>query len=136
MQTDLTVIANFEQLRKPAELLKELCSQSGVPAETFSLVELALQELLTNQVEHAYENNSAGTIKLQFNVDADKILIVSEDAGLKATFDLNKVKMPDPLELAEGGYGMAIIKNVMDDVSYRRLDGRNIWKLMKRFKKE
>ena len=136
MNADLTVIADFEQLRAPAETLRTLCSQSGVPDGIIGQVELAMQELLTNQVEHALENDPKGTIKIHFEVDTVKITIRSEDAGLEAGFDLASVKMPDPTSLAEGGYGMAIIKSLMDEVTYHRQNGINIWRLIKRYKKE
>ncbi len=134
MNADLTVNADFEQLRSPADTLRKLCNQSGVPERIQGEVELVLQELLTNLVEHAYENNPNGVIKIHFEVDSTNISIQSEDAGLEAAFNLDEVKMPDPLSLAEGGYGMAIIKSLMDDVSYRRLNGTNIWKLKKHYK--
>jgi len=133
MNTDLTVFADFEQIRTPVDTLQKLCKQAGVPEDILGQVELAMQELLTNQVEHAYENNSKGIIEIHFEVDKANIMIQSEDGGLEATFDLGSVKMPDPSSLAEGGYGMAIIKGLMDEVSYHRLNGKNIWKLKKHY---
>lgn len=41
--------------------------------------------------------------------------------------------MPDPLELAESGYGLALVRLAVDALDYSRTgDGRNCWLLVKR----
>jgi anti-sigma regulatory factor (Ser/Thr protein kinase) len=39
--------------------------------------------------------------------------------------------MPDPAALSEGGYGMALIKALMNVVRYESEGRRNTWRLVK-----
>ncbi len=133
MQTNLTISAQYEQLRLPAAALRELGTRAGAPEEIIGLCELALQELLTNLVDHAYGKGLAGQIHINIRVEPAHIQIKTEDSGQPAQINLDSVSMPDPGALMEGGYGMAIIKNLMDDVSYRRENDLNTWVLTRRW---
>ena len=133
MQTQsITVHATYKDIRQPAEHLRAMLSANQVPEEVINLCEMALQELLTNLVDHAYTNDASGLIKVTLRWQNAQIIIETRDQGTPIGTDaLNSVSMPDPSELAEGGYGMAIIQAVMDKVEYRRENDENIWQLVK-----
>lgn len=128
----LTVPANFKDIRVACEQLRALMIQNNASPEDVNLCELALQELLTNLVEHAYEDNPSGQITVTFTYQPDQIHITTKDSGNPATVDLNVVAMPEPGELAEGGYGLAIIQSVMDKVEHTYENGQNHWQLIKK----
>lgn len=133
MQTQsITVHATYKDIRQPAEHLRSLLSSQHVPEDTINVCEMALQELLTNLVDHAYANDGSRLINVRLSWQNDQIIIETRDQGAPiGTEALNSVSMPDPSELAEGGYGMAIIQAVMDKVEYRRENDENIWQLVK-----
>jgi serine/threonine-protein kinase RsbW len=134
MPTDsLTIFATYGMLRVPAKRLREILSSTKVSEDFINGCELALQELLTNLVEHACENDAAKTILVSFTLESNMLIIQTEDTGMPANVNLEAVEMPDPTELAEGGYGMALIKMIMNEVKYTTENGRNIWQLIKRF---
>jgi serine/threonine-protein kinase RsbW len=134
MHTDsLTIFATYGMLRVPAKRLREILSSTKVSEDFVNGCELALQELLTNLVEHACENDAAKTILVSFTLESNMLIIQTEDTGMRANVNLESVEMPDPTELAEGGYGMALIKMIMDEVKYTTENGRNIWQLTKHF---
>ena len=130
----LTIHAEYKALREPCERLRILLKRSGVPEETISLCELALQELLANLVDHAYEGNPNGQITVRMAGSREQIAIQTEDTGIPANVNLEEIHMPAPEELAEGGYGIAIIRTLIDEVQYKSLQGKNIWTLVKRIK--
>ncbi|HNH26942.1 MAG TPA: SpoIIE family protein phosphatase, partial [Anaerolineales bacterium] len=130
----LTVRANYEDIRQPCERLRTNLSQSGVSEEIAGLCELALQELLTNLVDHAYEGNLNGQITVRMASKNGQIFLQTEDTGLPARIKMEDVHMPNPEDLAEGGYGMAIIRSLMDDIRYESMQGKNIWTLIKNLK--
>ena len=111
-----------------------MLAQANIPEETAGLCELALQELLANLVDHAYEGRPGGQIDVRLACDRERVAIQTEDAGIPAEVDLNDIHMPMPEELAEGGYGMAIIRLLMDEVRYEMVQGRNVWTLNKKLK--
>jgi len=131
---NLIVHADYKDIRLACERLKTLLTQAGAYEENIGLCELALQELLTNIVTHAYEGNPNGQITVRLASNRQQVFIQTEDEGKPARVNLEEVHMPDPDDLAEGGYGLAIIHSVMDEVWYESAQGKNIWKLMKRVK--
>jgi serine/threonine-protein kinase RsbW len=134
MHTDsLTIFATYRMIRVPAKRLREILSSNTISEEFINGCELALQELLTNLVEHAYENDGTKTIHVSFTLESNMLIIQTEDTGMRANINIETVEMPDPTELAEGGYGMALIKMIMDEVNYTTENDRNIWQLIKRF---
>lgn len=129
---NLTIRANYEEARLPCERLRSLLRQAGVPEETAGLCELALQELLTNLVDHAYEGELGGQIVVRIACNRERIAVQTEDMGIPAKVNLEDIHMPKPEELAEGGYGMAIIRSLMDEVRHELVRGRNVWTLSKK----
>lgn len=134
LNDSLTVGATYEEIRQPCERLRGLLNRAGVPDETAGLCELALQELLTNLIDHAYEGHPNGQITVRVDYSPEQITIETEDAGIPARINLDNIHMPDPEELAEGGYGMAIIRALMDEIHYKSGQDRNTWTLTKKLK--
>ena len=128
----ITVHATYQELRLPAERLRTLLSINNVAEDVINGCELALQELLTNLVDHAYHGNAEGLITVNVSFDGNTVLIETHDNGITPQIDLDQVSMPDPEDLAEGGYGMAIIQSIMDDVRYKTENASNVWQLFKR----
>ena len=82
---------------------------------------LAVVEAITNVHRHAYGKGEKGPISLEIHREGDSLVAVLRDRG--APFDPSKAglgKMPSPDELAEGGYGLAILAQVMDELRHRR----------------
>lgn len=93
--------------------------------------EMAVIEILGNIVEHAYEMDSTDTSSRRFDVSVaatESELVASfGDNGLPMSIDLSDIAMPD--ELAESGRGLALAMAAVDDLSYERVGGRNLWRL-------
>ncbi|MBI5294988.1 MAG: ATP-binding protein [Chloroflexi bacterium] len=134
METESLVIpATYAALRVPAERLRKMLLTAHIPEATIGECELALQELLTNLVDHAYNGDDRKMITVRFQLDTQSFTIETVDYGRRAQLDLDEVGMPDPASLSEGGYGMALIKALMNDVRYENEGRRNTWRLVKLF---
>jgi anti-sigma regulatory factor (Ser/Thr protein kinase) len=95
------------------------------------LVELAISEICTNIIKHAYAE-AEGHITGYITLLEDGVQLDFYDMG--EGFDPNTVPQPqsDPRELAEGGYGLHIVRQIMDVVSYEHHPERgNHWHLIK-----
>lgn len=132
MQTkSITVYANYKDIRLPSMHLRELLSANRVNDEIIGACELALQELLTNLVDHAYEGDGSQPIIVNLYCDNAQVKIETQDLGKGMQFDPNNVNMPNPMDMAEGGYGVAIIQSLMDEMKYSSENGMNTWQLVK-----
>jgi anti-sigma regulatory factor (Ser/Thr protein kinase) len=122
----------------PMEGALELVRALGEPyGESFAYeLELAVSEILTNIIQHAYQGKG-GDIRGEFRLEADQIQIDVYDRG--APFDLSAV--PDPCGArdrdlrrpSERGYGVHIVRQVMDEIDYwPSTEDGNHWRMVKR----
>lgn len=126
--------ARFENLCECIEKAQSYLSSQGIQEQTASICMLALNEALNNVVEHSYADAASGDIELYISVERKNIRFQVKDRGMSPPEDLFSVKdrLPDPFDLPEGGWGLALIDTVMDDVGYCCKDGVNQLELVKR----
>ena len=98
------------------------------PEGTRHSVLLAVQEMLTNVLRYAHAGDDEIPIAVTFSVDASGCEIVIEDQG--AAFDPCAAPLPrmhdESMPSEPGGYGILIVRMVMDQVEHHRRDGRNV----------
>jgi serine/threonine-protein kinase RsbW len=103
------------------------------PVRWRDLFRTAVAEIAANIVRHAYPP-SQGTrpFELQVLVYDDQLVARFADRGV-AWEPSSEALPPDPLDLPEGGLGLAVARGALDELSYRREpDGTNVWRLLKR----
>jgi serine/threonine-protein kinase RsbW len=102
-----------------------------IPAETIYHVQLAVHEICTNVVLHAYNEQHGQRIHVKIGLAAQKrqIQIVVFDTGL--AFDQQATIPPDLKQPRVHGYGLYLIHELMDSVQYKSLPGGNQWSLVK-----
>ena len=93
---------------------------------------LASEECFTNVVKHAYEDaGQHGPIDVRVTSQGDQILVSLVDVG--APLDRPDIvampTLPDPEWLLEGGYGLYLMQQLAEDVSYEAVPGGNTWQL-------
>ncbi len=129
----ITIQSTYESVRSADEALRALLSQAGVSESLSPACELAVHELLTNLVDHAYTGDPTGKVEVEMTVTEQSLRVQTRDTGIPPNLDLYNISMPNPEDLAEGGYGLAIILTLMDEVSYQTQNGQNLWHLVKKF---
>lgn len=99
-------------------------------------VELAVEEHVSNIIRHAYDGQSDRQLQGLFTLYPDRFVVETVDNG--AAFDPGYLEAEMPratnvMEAAEGGYGLPLMRVVMDDVRYeRQAAGRNYWWMERR----
>ena len=92
---------------------------------------LAVTEAMTNAVEHSGTNK----VIIELTVAATAIIFTMMTNGVR--FDPTApVSFPDlssPDDMPEGGYGLAIIREMVDRTAYEYRNGKNILTLEKTF---
>lgn len=100
-------------------------------------VQLAVEEACTNIVLHAYEGR-AGFICVSIGVEEDKLKIMIEDDG--PPFDptehmaLHRLTNDD-IDSSVGGWGIGLIRVLIDEITYERCHGKNILCLVKKHRR-
>ena len=94
---------------------------------------LALQEMVTNVLRHAYDLDETKPIEVIFDLTEDSLAIALRDQGPKfdpLSFDTSDCD-DDHMPAAAGGFGIHIARAVMDKVEYVREGGWNTLRLQK-----
>ena len=96
-------------------------------------VQLAAHEACTNIVSHAYAGKPSGEnrieIELAFHPNPPRLEINLRDTG--RSFEPALVPSPNLDEAQIHGYGLFLMRNLMDSVTYTSQAGGNEWCLVK-----
>lgn len=111
----------------------EFLARHAVADEDISALELALDEILTNQINYGFRDGSAHEMLVDVRIDRDQLTVEIRDDGVP--FDPLGIAAPDLeagiVERQIGGLGMHFVKTLLDEVSYRRSKGWNVLALSK-----
>lgn len=131
----IVIPAEVHSISKGIGPIIGLLEDREVDFKTLNKTEVALDELLTNIASYAYEPGT-GNIDIDYELDeaTGVLTIVIVDEG--KAFDPFAKEDPN-IALSEkerriGGLGIFIVKQVMDEASYERKEGKNIVTLKKR----
>ena len=129
-QKALLMRNDIQQIPTLAEWVEGL----GIPDELSMPVNLALEEAVSNVMLYAYPETNSGRVFVEFNRHQSAIIFTITDSGIP--FDPTKQKPADTTLSAEdraiGGLGIHLVRQLMDEVTYRREDDKNVLTLIKR----
>ena len=133
MKKEIVIKNEIAELERLAVFVEEVSEQLNLDAETAMNLNLALEEVVSNVILYAYPQKMSEFINVMASSD-DKVLVFTiTDKGEE--FDPTKVEEADITLGAEdreiGGLGIFIVKNIMNEVTYQRLDGKNVLTLKK-----
>ena len=119
--------AGPEVLEAVHELLEQTwTAHPDVSVADRMCVETALIELVANIVEHA---GGAAELAVEVEVHPERVQAVFRDTGSEFAGDLDSATMPD--DMSERGRGLALIRALLDEVTYGRVAGANCWHLVR-----
>jgi len=129
----LTIGSDITGIPEVSDRLEEAMSGCGFSPEEILDTQLAVEEVITNVIVHGYKKSS-GEIHISCRIT--KNIAEIEIADTAPPFD--PLSLPEP-DLAGdvsnrkiGGLGVFLVRQVMDDVHYRREGKKNIIILVKK----
>ena len=124
-RSELKVASNYEALRAIGPWLDGILEPFDETTRTImqQRMELAMQELATNSIDHAESGD--GGLTLRSDVNNTSVVIELSDRGKPV--DIATIPEPDLAEPQIRGYGMMIAEQLTDDLDYERVDQRNVW---------
>jgi anti-sigma regulatory factor (Ser/Thr protein kinase) len=130
---DLHLANDLAAMDGLAEAVERFAAAHRLPADVVNALQVAVDEIVTNAITHGYGPGVRGEIAVRLRRCSDSVVLEIEDDGVP--FDPLQAPPPDlGLPAAErpiGGLGIHFVRNLMDEVSYARRDGRNLLKLVK-----
>ena len=127
MKQVLTFKNDEQELSRVAEFVEGVTDELQLDMHIAMKIQLAIEEMVTNVIFYAYPEGTTADITLTAESDDSELTFVLSDTG--KAFDPTAKDDPDldvdPMDREQGGMGILIVKNIMNEVSYQRLGDTN-----------
>src|SRR6266508_705180 len=133
----MTIGADRSEIAKVHAAFAEFADAHALPVSVRRSMHVALDELLTNTSVYGFAGRQGreggGEVTVEAELGTDRVSVTLTDDG--RPFDPFGVAAPDttlPVEERQiGGFGIHLVRRLMDEVSYQRRAERNVVVLTK-----
>lgn len=122
-----------EEIEKIIIALEEFGEKHQLSIKVINVLNMAVDELVSNAVFYGYDKNQNGIIIVHAKIKDDYVHLTIEDDGKKFN---PLVDAPEPNlgkenieEMIPGGLGIHIVKKQTDSIDYQRKENKNIIKI-------
>ena len=127
MEKEIRISNHLNEIVVLASFIEELGEELSLPAETVMNINLALEEAVANIIMYADPPKEQHIILLKVTSTEKQLIFLLTDKG--ASFDPTQVEEVDitlPIEERPiGGLGIFLIRSIMNEISYQRIDNEN-----------
>ena len=134
MRKEIHIKNQVDELAHVAQFVEDIGSELGLSMELQMNLNLAMEEMVSNIIFYAYPKGTTANIKVAAESNGKELTFVLSDQGREFDPTLKEDNDMDvnPAERGLGGMGIYIVKNIMDKVTYQRLNGKNLLTMKKR----
>lgn len=132
------IISQYDLVSPLSLTVYEKCRENNIAKEECNKIDLCLVEALNNAIKHSYRGEENKVVELEVTLECSFIKLVITDYGISRS-NLDRATLnfdPSDFEnLPEDGMGLYIIESLMDETIYTSDGKRNVFTLIKNFKK-
>ena len=129
--------SEYKNVNSVCFITKTFCEDHLISDGNIREIELCLAEALNNIIKHAYKGSENNTIEISMEIRNKQFKVILIDYGIERS-NLNKPTLefdPNDIEsLPEGGMGLFIIEQLMNETNYLRDGNKNIFTMVKNIK--
>ncbi len=135
LNKELVIFNDNNEILKIQAFVEEIGESLNLSMAMVTNINLALEEAVANVIMYAYPPPEKNIIHLYAAYTDNKLTFILTDKGIP--FDPTQATIPDinlPIEERPiGGLGILIVRKIMDEVTYNRIDSENHLTLIKKF---
>jgi len=131
----LNMNAILDYIKFASSSVKSVSSFFIKDDEMLNKIELCIVEGITNIIEHSYEFNAEKTLSIDIYYCEYYLKFNLIDSASEYSLDFNKELIYDENDinsLPEGGMGLFLIKEIMDEVYLKRINDLNVLTMIKK----
>lgn len=129
LRSSLTVVNARPEFERAAVWLGEFCMQAALPKAFTAKLQVALDEVLSNIVNHAFAGASEGEREISLRVRLGKGKVELEVVDDGPLFDPTRSEpVPKDMPVAqrpEGGLGLLFVRSLVDEARFFRKGNYN-----------
>ena len=135
MKKEIRIKNRLDELSRVNQFVEEIGEELGLDMELQMNLNLVMEEVVVNVISYAYPEGKEADIELLAESDDKELTFVLSDRGKEFDPTMNETTDSDmdinPAERDLGGMGIFIVKNIMNEVTYQRLEGKNLLTMKK-----
>ena len=134
MEKSIILANDISEISRLYEFIEELGNDFSLSPDIVFNLNLVLEEAVVNIINYAYPKEEHESIYLSARMHEGSIILVLTDTGKE--FDPTAVPEADVTLSADdrqiGGLGIFLIRQIMNEVKYERIEGKNVLTLEKK----
>lgn len=134
MEKSIILANDISEVSRLYEFIEELGNDFSLTPDIVFNLNLVLEEAVVNIINYAYPKEEHESIYLSARMHEGSIVLVLTDTGKE--FDPTAAPEADVTLSAEdrqiGGLGIFLIRQIMNEVKYERIEGKNVLTLEKK----
>lgn len=134
MEKTIILANDISEISRLYEFIEELGSEFSLAPDIVFNLNLVLEEAVVNIINYAYPKEEHQSIYLSARLHEGSIILVLTDTGKE--FDPTAAPEADVTLSADdrqiGGLGIFLIRQIMNEVRYERIEGKNVLTLEKK----
>ena len=133
MNKKLIIKNHVGELERVNKFIEEIGEELGLDMELQMNLNLVMEEMVSNVIFYAYPEGKTADIELVAESNGKELTFMLSDQGKEFDPTAKEDADPDvnPMEREIGGMGIFIVKNIMNQVTYQRLEGKNLLTMKK-----
>lgn len=134
MEKSILLANDIAEISKLNQFIEEIGDEFSLAPDLVFNLTLVMEEAVVNVINYAYPKEEHEKIYVSARLHGGSIIMVIADNGKE--FDPTLAPEADITLSAEerpiGGLGIFLIRNIMNEVKYERIEGKNILTLEKK----
>jgi len=133
MKKEIKIKNQVGELEKVNAFIEEIGEELQLDMELLMNLNLVMEEMVSNVIFYAYPEGKTADIELTAECIGHTLTFVLSDKGREfdPTMKEDIDTTTDPADRELGGLGIYIVKNIMNEVTYQRLEGKNLLTMKK-----
>lgn len=127
MEKEIKIVNDLAEIERLAAFVDDLAAELDLSPGIAMNINLALEEAVVNVINYGYPQDQLHEMTLRVSSSEQQLIFVLSDSGV--SFDPTRVAEAEvtlPLEERPiGGLGIFLIRKIMNEVTYERIDGKN-----------
>lgn len=116
----LSIASDPALFRRARRWAASVAREAGLDEKEARDLGIAVSEACANAHRHAYRGRTDGRVNLEAAGEDGAVTVAIRDYG--GSFDASAYRPPDPDEPGEGGYGLYLMRCLVDEVEVRNMD--------------